>query len=40
VGDAAAGCDLPLPGCKDGGDPSTVTPGPTGNYTAPLPQPL
>jgi hypothetical protein len=33
MGDAAAGCDLPLTGCKDGGDPSAVTPRPTGNHT-------
>jgi hypothetical protein len=39
VGDAAVGCDLPLSGSKDGGDPRTVTPGPTGNYTTLLPQP-
>uniref|UniRef100_A0A0A8XTX2 Uncharacterized protein n=1 Tax=Arundo donax TaxID=35708 RepID=A0A0A8XTX2_ARUDO len=29
MGDAAAGCDLPLPGCQDGGDPGALPPGPT-----------
>jgi hypothetical protein len=30
VGDAAAGRDLPLPGCQDGGDPRALPPGLTG----------
>jgi hypothetical protein len=30
VGDAAAGRDLPLPRCQDGGDPRALPPGPAG----------
>ena len=30
VGDSAAGRDLSLPGCQDGGDPRALPPGPTG----------
>lgn len=30
MGDAAAGRDLPLPRCQDGGDPRALPPGPAG----------
>lgn len=33
MGNAAASRDLPLLGCQDGGDPSTLPPRPSGNYT-------